>query len=130
MILLLIIKILNGSEKLESKNILAAFTLGVPNFLSFYFLILTLGYFGNSGAFVYPIYNMGVILVSAFIAILLTIGASFWCSQYAQNIPGGLKNATYGMGTFLPMIAILFLVFTIRGIDRDEKLIRSADRLR
>jgi drug/metabolite transporter (DMT)-like permease len=31
---------------------------------------LTLGYFGNSGAFVYPIYNMGVILVSAFVAIL------------------------------------------------------------
>jgi drug/metabolite transporter (DMT)-like permease len=69
-LVLLIFKIFNRSEKVEVKNIVAAITLGVPNFLSFYFLILTLGYFGNSGAFVYPIYNMGVILVSAFVAIL------------------------------------------------------------
>jgi drug/metabolite transporter (DMT)-like permease len=69
-LILLIFKIFNGSEKIEVKNIAAAFTLGVPNFLSFYFLILTLGFFGNSGAFVYPIYNMGVILISAFVAIL------------------------------------------------------------
>lgn len=69
-LVLLIFKVFNRSEKVEIKNIVAAVTLGVPNFLSFYFLILTLGYFGNSGAFVYPIYNMGVILVSAFVAIL------------------------------------------------------------
>jgi drug/metabolite transporter (DMT)-like permease len=69
-LVLLIFKVFNRLEKVEVKNIVAAITLGVPNFLSFYFLILTLSYFGNSGAFVYPIYNMGVILVSAFVAIL------------------------------------------------------------
>jgi drug/metabolite transporter (DMT)-like permease len=93
-IIILIIKLLNGSEKLESKNILAAFTLGVPNFLSFYFLILTLGYFGNSGAFVYPIYNMGVILISAFVAILF----------FREKV--SILNK---LGLFLAVIAILMI---------------------
>ncbi|MCA0366329.1 MAG: EamA/RhaT family transporter [Bacteroidetes bacterium] len=57
-------------EKLEFKNLIAAITLGIPNFLSFYFLILTLGHFGNSGAFVYPVYNIGVISVSALVSII------------------------------------------------------------
>ncbi|MFN8429133.1 MAG: DMT family transporter [Spirosomataceae bacterium] len=57
-------------EKLELKNLMAAITLGIPNFLSFYFLILTLGHFGNSGAFVYPVYNIGVIAVSALVSII------------------------------------------------------------
>lgn len=66
----LIIQVLRGKEKIELKNILASITLGIPNFLSFYFLILTLTAYGNSGAFVYPIYNIGVILVSAIIAFV------------------------------------------------------------
>lgn len=66
----LIIQVLRGKEKIEVKNILASVTLGIPNFLSFYFLILTLTAYGNSGAFVYPIYNIGVILVSAIIAFI------------------------------------------------------------
>jgi len=93
-LILLIIRIINGSEKIELKNILASFTLGVPNFLSFYFLILTLGYFGNSGAFVYPIYNMGVILVSAFVAILF----------FKENVSKLNK-----LGLFLAVIAILMI---------------------
>jgi len=66
----LTIQIIRGKEKIAGKNILASITLGVPNFLSFYFLILTLTAYGNSGAFVYPMYNIGVILVSATIAWL------------------------------------------------------------
>ncbi len=93
-LILLIIRTIKGSEKIELKNILAAFTLGVPNFLSFYFLILTLGYFGNSGAFVYPIYNMGVILVSAFVAILF----------FKENVSNLNK-----LGLFLAVIAILMI---------------------
>lgn len=69
-ILLFAFRIIRGQETFKPKNILAGITLGVPNFLSFYLLILTLTHFGNSGAFVYPIYNMGVILGSTFISIL------------------------------------------------------------
>ncbi|MDP5139130.1 MAG: EamA/RhaT family transporter, partial [Spirosomaceae bacterium] len=58
-------------NKLPNKQtLIASVTLGVPNFLSFFLLILALTAFGNSGAFVYPIYNIGVILVSSVIGIL------------------------------------------------------------
>lgn len=62
--------------------------------------------------------------------VVLIIGLSFWCSQYAQKIPGGLEGANYNVGMFLPVIAILFCILAIRGINNDEKLIKSADRLR
>lgn len=66
----LIVQMIRGKEKIALKNILASITLGVPNFLSFYFLILALTAYGNSGAFVYPLYNIGVILVSALVAFV------------------------------------------------------------
>jgi drug/metabolite transporter (DMT)-like permease len=63
--MLLIVRLIQGKERIEGKNGLAAFTLGIPNFLSFYTLIMALTAFGNNGAFVYPLYNIGVIVVSA-----------------------------------------------------------------
>lgn len=62
--------------------------------------------------------------------IILIISLSFWCSQFAKKIPGGLETANYNVGMFLPVIAILFSILAIRGINNDDKLIRSADRLR
>lgn len=67
---LLVVRLVQGKERIESKNLVAAFTLGIPNFLSFYTLIMALTAFGNNGAFVYPLYNIGVILVSALSAWL------------------------------------------------------------
>ena len=61
---------------------------------------------------------------------ILIIGLSFWCSQYAKKIPGGLEDANYKVGMFLPVIAIAFCALAIRGINSDEKLLKSADRLR
>lgn len=63
-------RLLKGRETFEVKNLPAAFTLGIPNFLSFYFLIRALNHYGSSGAFVYPLYNMGVILVSALVSVV------------------------------------------------------------
>jgi len=62
--------------------------------------------------------------------VVLIIGLSFWCSQYAKKIPGGLETANATVGMFLPIIAILFCMLAIRGINNDEKLLKSADRLR
>ena len=62
--------------------------------------------------------------------VVLIIGLSFWCSQFAKKIPGGLETANYNAGMFLPVVAIFFCVLAMRGINNDEKLIRSADRLR
>ncbi|RZK56609.1 MAG: DUF4293 family protein [Pedobacter sp.] len=62
--------------------------------------------------------------------VALIIGLSFWCSQYAKKIPGGLETANATVGMFLPVIAILFCMLAVRGINNDEKLLKSADRLR
>lgn len=47
------------------RSIPAGVVLGVPNFLSIFFLILALGHFNNDGAFFYPINNIGIILAGA-----------------------------------------------------------------
>ena len=65
---LLAVRLVQGRERIEARSFLAAVTLGVPNFLSFYTLLLALSAYGGNGAFVYPIYNIGVILVSALVA--------------------------------------------------------------
>jgi drug/metabolite transporter (DMT)-like permease len=68
--IVLILRFLQGKEKLELKSLWAAFPLGIPNFLSFYFLLKALDEFQNNGAFVLPIYNISVILGSAIIALI------------------------------------------------------------
>ncbi|PWS26827.1 hypothetical protein DHW03_12405 [Pedobacter yonginense] len=57
-------------------------------------------------------------------------GFAFWCSINAQKMPGGLDGASFGVGAYLPALAILFCVLAIFGINKDERLIRSAERLR
>ncbi|KQR66905.1 DUF4293 domain-containing protein [Pedobacter sp. Leaf176] len=66
--------------------------------------------------------------------ILFTIAAiggfAFWCSVYAKQLPGGVEGASFGIGAYMPALAILFCVLAIFGINKDERLIRSAERLR
>ncbi len=68
-VILLVRDVFVGKEKIAPKNIAAGIALGIPNFLSFYWLLLALRAFGNSGALVYPLYNIGVILVAALVGI-------------------------------------------------------------
>ncbi|UEG53920.1 DUF4293 domain-containing protein [Mucilaginibacter daejeonensis] len=68
----------------------------------------------------------------AYGAILVIIGHSFWVSQTVKNAIGGVMLGTnnFGVGLFLPPIAILLIFLAIKGIKKDEALIKSADRLR
>lgn len=68
--IVLIVRILQGKEKLHLESLWAAIPLGIPNFLSFYFLLKALDAFQNNGAYVLPIYNISVILLSAMIAFI------------------------------------------------------------
>ncbi|MFC4211352.1 DUF4293 domain-containing protein [Pedobacter lithocola] len=62
---------------------------------------------------------------------IIAIGAfAFWCSIFAQKLPGGIDGAHFDFGAYLPAVSILFCVLAIVGINKDEKLIRSAERLR
>lgn len=67
---LLLIRYARGGERLAGRNVVGAITLGIPNFLSFYTLVLALSAYGGNGAFVYPLYNIGVILLAAATATL------------------------------------------------------------
>lgn len=66
----------------------------------------------------------------AVVSILLIGGFAFWCSIFAQKLPGGLTGATFDFAAYLPIASIIFCIMAIFGINKDEKLIRSADRLR
>lgn len=39
-------------------------------------------------------------------------------------------TGSYWIGSVLPIIALVFLIMAIRGIRKDEKLVKSLDRLR
>jgi multidrug transporter EmrE-like cation transporter len=67
----LLYQILVKKETLAVKNILGGIAIGVPNFFSFYFLLLALADFKSDGAFLYPIFNILTILFSAVFAWLL-----------------------------------------------------------
>ncbi|MFN8345631.1 MAG: hypothetical protein U0X91_11535 [Spirosomataceae bacterium] len=67
----LLFKVLFTNEKVSWRSLIGGLVLGFPNFLSFYFLLGALSSFGNSAAFVFPIYNILSMLVSAFMAWIL-----------------------------------------------------------
>jgi drug/metabolite transporter (DMT)-like permease len=91
---LLVYRVIRQGETLAWRNGLAALTLGVPNFLSFFYLIKALGAFQNNGALVYPLYNIGVIVVSA------VVGRIFFKEK--------LKTLNWiGMGLALVSIALI-----------------------
>ncbi|MGY3053491.1 amino acid transporter [Pedobacter sp. UYEF25] len=66
----------------------------------------------------------------AIVSVLLILTFSFWCTIFAEKLPGGLANAHFDFAAYLPALSILFCIFGIAGINKDEKLIRSAERLR
>ncbi len=67
-----------------------------------------------------------------YIVIVLIIGYSFYLTETVKPIAGNitLRTENYGLGMILPSLAIVLLILGIRNINKDEKLVRSADRLR
>ena len=67
-----------------------------------------------------------------YLTILAILGYSFWLVQTAKDVLGNitLELGNYGIGVILPSLAILFIILALRGIRKDEKLVKSADRLR
>ncbi len=67
-----------------------------------------------------------------YVAIGAILIYSFWMVKSARTIVGSMQMEfqNYGLGVILPSLAILFVILALKGIRHDEKLIRSADRLR
>ncbi len=51
-------------------------------------------------------------------------------SNFNNNIALQVTSGTYYIGSVLPVVVLFFLILAIRGINKDEKLVRSLDRLR
>ena len=58
-------------KKFEKKSLIGGLYLGISNYLSLYFVLKALTVFENNGAVFYPIYNVGIILLSSFLAMIL-----------------------------------------------------------
>lgn len=58
-------------KKFETKNIIGGIYLGIPNYFSLFFVFKALSVFQNNGAVFFPMYNVGVIILSSFAAIML-----------------------------------------------------------
>ena len=49
---------------------------------------------------------------------------------WSLTLPGEMEISEKGIGMFLPIISIVFLVLANKAIKRDEDLVKSVDRLR
>lgn len=66
-----------------------------------------------------------IVLTIAFLALSLMRVTNL----EAKTIPA-ITGGTYWIGAVLPVVSLIFLILAIRGINKDEKLVRAADRLR
>lgn len=65
-------------------------------------------------------------------AMLVVIAYSYWVSQTVKSVIGDayLNMGNYGIGIILLSLSLLLIVLAQKSIQRDEKLVKSADRLR
>ncbi len=74
--------------------------------------------------------QLKLILIQVILLCLYAIWMWFSASNIWDLNAQDIKASNIGVGYFILPISILFLAFAIRGIRNDEKLIKSADRLR
>ena len=60
---------------------------------------------------------------------LLLVGIFYFTDQ-ATKTDGNSAMMHYQVGIVMPIIALIFLILANRSINKDEELVRSADRLR
>jgi hypothetical protein len=65
-------------------------------------------------------------------AMGVILAYSYWVSTTVKNAIGdsNLEMSNYGIGIILLSLAIFLIIFAQKAIQKDEKLVRSADRLR
>ena len=64
--------------------------------------------------------------------ILVIFGYSYWVAQTVKSVTDGANLTTnnFGIGMLLSSISIILVILAVKAIQRDEKLVKSADRLR
>ena len=69
--IILVFKVIKGTSKLEWKNVIAGVILGIPNFFSIYFLLLSYTSTGWTDTTVLALMNVSVVLGSALIGLFI-----------------------------------------------------------
>jgi drug/metabolite transporter (DMT)-like permease len=92
---ILLYRFIAFKEKIVFKNIAGGILLGIPNYLSIYFLLEALQDFGNNGALVFPLLNIGIILLTAVVAFF-----------FFQEKPGKYNS----IGLAMAIAALLLLI--------------------
>ncbi len=72
--------------------------------------------------------QLQIIKVCILVEIIMIGLFFFYYVSSLEKLTGG--TAEYETAVFMPLISLVFLVLAYRGVLQDEKLIRSADRLR
>jgi len=62
------------------------------------------------------------------IIIFIMIGLLFYTSDTISN--GLDQKVVFKVGTYLPLLQVIFIFLAYRAIKKDDELVRSADRLR
>jgi len=68
--------------------------------------------------------------IAVLTAIVLIMGIFFLYIPMIEKKINIIPDYSKAFGIYLPLVALVFLVMANRAIKRDEKLVRSADRLR
>ncbi|HET8858324.1 DUF4293 domain-containing protein [Marivirga sp.] len=96
---------------------------GILGFLSVCASFIAIGLYKN---------RMRQIMLTTLNSLLIgtALGLSaYWSTQAEADLLPGIQG-TYSYGLFLPAIAIIFNSLAARFIRKDERLVRSMDRLR
>jgi len=71
--------------------------------------------------------QMRLVNFAILLDIVMVVLMFFYTDKISKDVAVDTK---YEIGSVFPLIALVFLVLALRGIRKDEKLVRSADRLR
>jgi hypothetical protein len=86
------------------------------------FSLITIFLYNNRKA------QMQMIKVCVLVEVIFIGLFFFYYVNTLEKLTAG--SVEYKTGVFMPLIALVFLILAYRGVLQDEKLIRSADRLR
>jgi Ca2+/Na+ antiporter len=68
--------------------------------------------------------------MAAFSLIFTTTFITFMLQQVTRMAPVAPATGSYWVGAVLPVVSMLFIILAIVGIRKDDKLVKSTDRLR
>jgi hypothetical protein len=94
------------------------------------FLVVLMLLIALVSIFMYKNRKMQMFLVKTGIIINLVLIAGFFFYYVSELEIATGALVTYEVGTYLLLLPFVFFILAYRGIVSDEKLIRSADRLR